>query len=118
MTDFIDIPGQHGTYRYWPVPTLFTIAFASSAGNYMFMRPTHAGWVPVYIGVARNLSERLSRHEMWPVAQRNGATLTVAHFQPDEARRLTEECDLIAYWNSPCNIQHRTAGTIAGGRLG
>jgi hypothetical protein len=118
MADFIDVPGRLGSYRYWQLANVSATTIQAVAGNYMFMRLTNAGWVPIYVGIANDLSERLPSHDMWPVAQRNGATAIFAHTQSSDLARISEESDLIAYWNPPCNTQHRTGQSILGGYKG
>jgi hypothetical protein len=60
---------------------------------------------------SENLKERIPRHECWPEAVRLGATHVLAHTTPaGEQVRCAEEQDLIALWNPPLNVQHRTTG--------
>ena len=79
MADYIDFSGHRGPYRYWFV----TGTVKSEAGNYMFVKPTNSGWVPVYVGIADDLNNRLCNHDMLKTAGRCGATRVVAHTQPD-----------------------------------
>lgn len=107
----IDWPGLSGkTYRYW----LNDMAngFREVAGNYAFVRQLPNGnFIPLYFGESENLKDRLSNHEVWPQARRLGATHVMTHTAPDgELARFAEERDLIAQWNPPLNVQHRTAG--------
>lgn len=81
-------------------------------GNYAFLKPTGPKtWTPLYFGQADSLRNRLSNHERWSDAVRAGATVIVAHAtQGAESVRLSEERDLIAKWNPPLNVHHRTTG--------
>ena len=115
MADYIDFPGHAGTYRYFFLNSLSKATIKPFAGNYMFLKPTAQGWVPVYAGIADDLSSRLPNHEMAPAAYAAGATQVVAHLNPDHSARKAEERDLIGYWNPTCNTQHRTAlGSVLG----
>lgn len=112
---FIDIPGISGkSYRYFKVdnPRSAT-ALQAVPGNYAFLKklPNGTSYEALYIGQADNVQARLPNHERWNDALRAGATLVVAHStQGGEAARLAEERDLIAKWNPPLNVHHRTTG--------
>lgn len=115
MTDTIDWPGKSGSYRYWFLATPVTAAnIQATAGNYMFVRPVTAGWVPVYIGIAENLQDRLPNHERWAEAVKLGATRVMGHTQADAAKRKAEEKDLISHWNPALNTQHSGAARVLG----
>jgi hypothetical protein len=110
MADFIDWPTSGHKYRYWFLSNPSTASgIKSEAGNYMFVKPTNNGWVPVYIGIADNLSERIPCHDRAPEAAKLGATRVMAHTSDNQAAREAEERDLIGYWNPPLNLQLRTA---------
>ena len=117
MADTIDWRGHAGTYRYWFLERWSNASdIKREAGNYMFVKRVSNGWVPVYIGIADDLSDRLPCHERWAEAQLHGATHVMGHTQSDRARREAEEKDLIGYWNPPLNTQHRRRGaTLLGG---
>jgi hypothetical protein len=107
--DVIDWPGKSGrTYRYWF--STFTDTFKDEGGNYMFVKPhPNGGYLPVYIGVADSLRDRLSNHERMADAKRAGATYVMTHTTPaGDAARLAEEKDLIAYWQPVLNTHHRS----------
>jgi len=108
MADYIDFPGKSGNfYRYWFLANRDAKSIKTVAGNYMFIKQSGNGWVPVYIGQAQNLSERISTHERWKDAVARGATNAVAHTtEGREAARLAEERDLIEYWKPSCNTQY------------
>ncbi|WP_322414175.1 GIY-YIG nuclease family protein [Mesorhizobium huakuii] len=116
MTDYVDWPGSKGTYRYW---FLTTPGVASSikreGGNYMFAKLTDKGYVPVYIGIADDLSARISSHDRWDDAVAAGATHVLSHTHPNVAMRQAEEIDLIAYWQPVLNTQHRQQQPSRGG---
>ena len=53
----------------------------------------------------------LQSHECWSEALRLGATHVMTHTTPVGAHaRYDEEADLIARWNPPMNVHHRTTG--------
>jgi hypothetical protein len=107
--DAMDWLGKSGQkYRYWFAA--FTDSFKDKGGNYMFVRILQNGnYLPVYIGVADSLLNRLSNHERLDEAKRNGATFVMAHTTPaGEASRLAEEQDLIAFWQPVLNTHHRS----------
>jgi hypothetical protein len=101
------------SYRYWRLDTpRNAAAILDAAGNYAFLRQLSNGnWLPVYIGQADSLRERLPNHERWDDAIRAGASLVVAHTTPAGLMvRLAEEKDLIEKWNPVLNVHHRTTG--------
>lgn len=108
MAEYIDWPGLTGRpYRYWFLTDPRPIGIVDKPGNYMFVRPTPTGWVPVYIGQTDNLRNRLPTHERWADAVAAGATKIMGHsMEGGEAVRCAEEKDLIQRWNPPCNTQH------------
>ena len=115
MADFIDWPTSGHRYRYWFLPNPSDSATIKAlAGNYMFVKPTNEGWIPVYIGIAENLKDRIPNHEMWKEAVKHGATEIMAHTQKDSSIRDAEEKDLIKCWNPPLNSQHRTQASLLG----
>ena len=82
----------------------------------MFAKETSTGWVPLYIGIADDLSARIPGHERWAEAKRLGATHVLAHTEPSKAKREAEEKALIALCNPPLNTQHRRQrATLLGG---
>jgi hypothetical protein len=111
---FINIPGASGTlYPYWKLDTpRVASSIMSVAGNYVFLKQLPDGkYLPVYIGQADDLSKRLPNHERFDDAVKAGASLVVTHSTPaGELPRLAEERDLIAKWNPPLNVHHRTTG--------
>lgn len=112
MADFvIDCPGQSGkTYRYWSLDIKAPIK--DEAGNYMFVqRLPNGNFVPLYIGQADSLKNRLPAHERLKDAVRAGATHVFAHTAAGgETARLAEEKDLIQRWDPVLNTHHRKAG--------
>jgi len=109
MSQFeIDWPGQSGkTYRYWSAA--FTDTFKDEGGNYMYVKQlTNGNYLPVYIGVADSLKNRLGSHDRFDEAKRAGATFVMAHTTPaGEQARLAEEKDLIQRWSPVLNTHHR-----------
>ncbi len=110
--DFIDWPGLSGAkYRYHFLANLSPQGIKDQAGNYMFVRqsnPAKNEWLPVYIGIADDLRQRLPNHEVLEAAKSAGATHAMGHTQADRAAREAEERDLIGRWNPPLNTHHRT----------
>lgn len=119
MADPITWPGLKGSYTYWLLTTPGDPqSIKAEAGNYMFVKPTNAGWVPVYIGIADSLRDRIPYHERWTEAVQHGATRAMAHTNGNALAREAEERDLIGYWNPVLNTQHRSGPatrTLLGG---
>jgi hypothetical protein len=108
MADTIDWLGQSGkSYRYWFLDMNQPIK--DEGGNYMFVQQLPNGrWLPVYIGQADSLGNRIPNHERLADAKRAGATQVMSHTTPTgEQARLDEERDLILYWNPTLNTHHR-----------
>lgn len=118
MQKFLDWPGSAGqSYRYWFLSSLARSAIKTAAGNYMFLRAKDGFWQPIYIGIADNLADRLSNHEVWPEAVKMGCTAVYAHLSSQQAVRQKEEKDLIARWNPPLNTHHRSDALMLGSRI-
>lgn len=116
MADYIDWTISTGTYRYWFLATpLDASSIQSLAGNYMFVKLTNNGWVPIYVGIADDLSDRIPTHEKKQEAILNGATHVMAHLQSDLNLRKSEEADLIQYFQPVLNIHHKKPKTGLGG---
>jgi hypothetical protein len=104
----VDWQGKSGrVYRYWVHP--IDQQLVSKPGNYAYAkRGPNAQPLPVYFGETENLADRLNanNHERRPCAVRNGANLICAHVN-DSGRdaRLSEEADLRARYDPPCNRQ-------------
>ena len=80
---------------------------------YMFCRLEGRIYVPIYIGRAEILSERLRGHERRAEAIRLGAGALLVHTPPAIGARvdyITAERRLIAHYNPALNTQHRTRG--------
>src|SRR5262245_3988759 len=116
--DHIDWPDGTGrTYRYWFVSDP-TGGLKREPGNYMFVKQLPNGnWLPVYIGVADDLNDRISTQERAAEARKLGATKIMAHTLQDRAARLAEEKALIGHWNPEMNQQHRSAATRLTGQV-
>jgi hypothetical protein len=99
-------------YKYWSLAPHEVANLLDVGGNYGFLKPTgNSHWSPLYFGQADNLRNRLRNHDRWAEAVRLGATVIVTHTTPaGELARLAEERDLIAKWNPPLNVHHRTTG--------
>lgn len=112
MAVYVDWPAGQQTYRYWFLSNPSTSgAIKDHPGNYMFVRRVIGGWLPVYIGIADSLRDRIPGHERWAEAEKLGATHVMSHTQTSQKARKAEEKALIARWNPPLNSQHRTRGT-------
>jgi hypothetical protein len=113
-TPFIYLAGVSGaSYGYWIVDQpRVPSGLLAVGGNYAFLKKLANGnWLPIYVGQAANLQDRLPNHERFEDAVRAGATLVVAHSTPNgEPARLAEEKDLVAKWNPVLNVHHRTVG--------
>lgn len=113
MTIIVDWTGESGTkYRYWAMrdpKDANTILPVS--GNYAFVKQLPNGnFTPLYFGETDDVQDRIPSHEIWDEALRLGATHVMSHTTPaGEYARLAEEADLIARYNPPLNVQHRTA---------
>jgi hypothetical protein len=111
---FINLSGASGAvYSYWKLDQPRKGASMQSVGgNYVFLKQLANGnYLPVYVGQADDLSNRLPNHERFDDAIRAGASVVVAHTtQAGESARLSEERDLIAKWNPILNVHHRTIG--------
>jgi hypothetical protein len=108
MAEPVDWAGVSGFYQYFFVNMQQPQTIVREPGNYMFVRPTDHGFVPVYIGVADDLGQRLTHHELWPIAHRYQAEYVMVHINQDQGEREREERDLIARWNPPCNTRLQT----------
>jgi hypothetical protein len=117
MADYIDWPVGQQKYRYWFLPNPSTpTAIKDVAGNYMFVKPVNNGWLPVYIGIAESLRDRIPGHDRWNEAAQLGATHVMSHTQSNSAKREAEEKALIAHYQPPLNTQHRTRRATLLGR--
>lgn len=84
---------------------------------YMFCKLENGKYVPLYIGRAQNLSERLSGHERKADALRLGALYLLVHTPPAFAARVNyieAERRLIAHYNPVLNTQHRGLDGLLG----
>jgi hypothetical protein len=107
---FTGLSGFKYNYFVWvPYPGWAWLPFP---GNYCFARVV--GLVtPLYFGEAENLHTRPMppMHERWDEAVAvYGATHLLTHLAlASDSVRKGEERDLIAAYNPPMNVQHRTA---------
>src|SRR5258708_24700745 len=82
------------------VPGLY--AFARGSDGYL-----------IYLGETGSFASRMPDHEVWPDAQRYGATDVYAMpFGGSEEQRKSIERRLIATYNPVCNTQHRTNALV------
>ncbi|CAN7624600.1 hypothetical protein [Aminobacter sp. LjRoot7] len=114
--DYIDWPSHSGTFRYWFLENPSdAVSIKKEPGNYMFAKLTPNGWLPVYIGIADDLSTRIPCHDRWDDAVKAGAIRVLGHTQSNPDLRRAEEIAMIAYWQPILNTQHRQAGSLLGG---
>ena len=90
-------------YTYW----LYKIgtSFSAVPANYIFCEETTENKLrSIYIGQTGDLSERFDNHHRMPCIKREGATHICTHkSSSEEDVRMTEEADLIANYDPPCN---------------
>lgn len=108
MADHIVWKGASGkTYKYWFLGTTLAVVpseIKHTAGNYMFVKRSGSGWLPVYIGQTGSLRNRIPDHPELPCAKRNSGTRIMSHTTSNaEQLRRKEESDLIANYSPPCN---------------
>jgi hypothetical protein len=110
MQSWVSAYGLSGLeYRYWPCDRFGD--WLELPANYEFAKFTAStcGWTIFYIGEAANIRDRMLGHERWLEAVGLGATHVLAHVSSaSEVVRRAEERDLIARYNPPLNVQHRT----------
>ncbi|MBG6145914.1 putative GIY-YIG superfamily endonuclease [Labrenzia sp. EL_142] len=85
---------------------------------YMFCKLEYGTYVPLYIGRAQDLSDRLANHERKTEAINLGAQYLLVHTPPAFAARvgcIEAERRLIAQYNPVLNTQHRGLGALVGG---
>lgn len=80
-------------------------------GIYIFTGVNHQlnQWVVLYIGQADSFRNRMRSHEMWLPAVRLGASHVHAMAVPLAANRDEIEKWMIATYQPPLNVQHRSA---------
>lgn len=110
-------------YLYFPAD--LSQPWKKEGGNYLFCSWNGQAWVIQYVGECQSFTTRMPpNHERWDEAARDyGATQIFGHLTPTgEDARKREERDLIAAYNPPMNIHHRTnaLNDVAGalGRVG
>jgi excinuclease UvrABC nuclease subunit len=82
--------------------------WSTVAGLYIFAgRNSQGQWVPLYIGQAGSLAERIPTHERWQEAAKLGATHVHAKVVPLQATRDSLEKQLIQACQPRLNIQLR-----------
>jgi hypothetical protein len=96
--------GQSGrAYQYQICP--LEAVLKSLPGNFIYAKELSDGdWSPIYIGVTRDLHQRLEGHVSVRDAAANGATHLHAHYSTGgQSARCDEEHDLIRRWQPVCN---------------
>lgn len=107
---FVGISGTKYTYEVCDVNG----AWRDAPGNYVFARyEVLDRWVPKYIGETQSFASRMPNHDMADEARKYGATHVLAHVNNGGVNaRQTEERDLIAAYDPPCNTQHKGLGSL------
>jgi len=77
------------------------------SGLYIFTYRTTKGWIPLYVGQAKDFSARFANHEEWAHAARLGATHVHARVVPLQATRDLWERMLIRNLQPTLNNQLR-----------
>lgn len=97
------------TWKHWTFNIHgFDARWNDVPGLYIFSRQTANGWVPLYIGQATSLRDRLCRHEREAEARRLGATHVHAMVEKSALARNYAEAQLIGWFNPPLNAHFRT----------
>lgn len=82
------------------------VSWNDVAGIYIFTGVNQANqWVPLYIGQASSLADRLANHERWQEAVRLGATHIHARTVSQQATRNLIEQELIQAYQPRLNTQ-------------
>jgi excinuclease UvrABC nuclease subunit len=87
---------QHDA-NWYEVPGIYIFAGVNQAQE----------WYPLYVGQAKSLAARIPSHEVWPEAQRLGATHVHAMVARDEDLRCSIEEQLIRAFQPRLNTHHR-----------
>lgn len=98
-------------YEYYLLDGLRAENINAVPGNYVMAKRLPTGvFAPIYFGESGDLKTRLPNHpELWAAFNLYGANCVLAHANHSgEQGRCAEERDLIAYWNPPLNVQHRS----------
>lgn len=113
MTSTVGCIGVSGViYNYVPPEPSPNWQWFAVPANYIFAKWAPNGWVILYIGECDDCKKRFANHERWHEAVSvYGATHALTHQSSAlESDRKREEADLIAAYNPPMNVQHRTSG--------
>ena len=71
-------------------------------GLYIFAKRNQLGkWITLYAGQTGSFRDRLSGHERWAEAERQGATHIHARVEEDENLRILIEAKLIKHYTRP-----------------
>ncbi len=93
--------GKNYSYNIYQIGTEFNEVPA----NYVFMQETKPGYFkPIYFGITNNLANRFDNHEKMPCIKKNQATHIGVHQNKNESDRKSQESDLLANYNTACNI--------------
>lgn len=113
MTESVVLQGTYTSHTYIVLKLPFSeFPLTTMPGNYGFFMRTNgllgSAYRVLYLGIADDLRSRLSSHERMLDAIRLGANVIAAHINENNNARCAEEADLIARYNPPMNVQHRT----------
>ena len=82
------------------------VNWSDAAGIYIFTGINQVNkWVPLYIGQASSLVERLATHEQWPEAKKLGATHIHARVVSKQSDRDQIEKEMIQAYQPRLNTQ-------------
>ena len=98
-------------YEFDAYDASLTLNWNQVAGIYIFTFFDGSLWRALYIGQAKDFSDRLLNHERWSEAVRRGATHVHAKVVAHETTRTTLEQKLIEHCQPPMNQQLRSGLT-------
>lgn len=85
------------------------------SGVYMFCRiESPSTYIPLYIGKAASLKDRLPLHEQWNPAVRKGASIVLAAVVRFEQDRCYFEENLIRDFQPELNVHHKESTGLLG----
>ena len=96
-------------YEYW----FFDIAtdLVTIGGQYGFVKRLPNGhFVPLYWGECQNFTPASRTMNVSPTRSASGRPMLWGTPNQPENWLKAEERDLIAFWNPPMNVQHRSVG--------
>lgn len=103
----VNVIGKSGTsyeFYVYKIP----VTFLKKGGIYFFVKENSAGnqFIPIYLGITNDLSERFDNHHKWDCIRKNGATHILATVEENETTRQKIEKDILLAVNTSCNEVH------------